>query len=88
MSNVRPDPFCFVNSKDLIYEAIKILEAIIIRRESQSGHAYHVLGYQGLKWAEVGIPVDSEHLEFLVFLKGKIQDAVRLHSGDKNLEVF
>jgi len=48
MSNVRPDPFCFVNSKDLIYEAIKILEAIIIRRESQSGHAYHVLGYQGL----------------------------------------
>ena len=73
------------DSKDLIDEAIKILEAIIVRRETQSAHAYHVLGYQGLRWAAIGISVESEYRDFLGYLKRKIQEAAKLHPGDEKL---
>ncbi len=46
---------------------------------------YEIISPTCLFFIFVGIPDDSDYLEYLVYLKGKTLEAVRLHSGDKKL---
>lgn len=70
------------DSTDIVSEAIKILESIIIRKPELSAHAYHVLGTQGLDWAAIGLTEELKKRQFLDYLESKIRSAVNHHTND------
>lgn len=72
-------------SIEQVDEAIKLLEAIIVRREGLSAHAYHVLCQQGLNWVGVARYDNDKKIVFLSFLKNKISEAIKLHPKDSHI---
>ncbi len=63
-------------SPDLVEEAIEMLVEVATRRPDQIGYAYHIMGQQGLLWAENGISVLSEKQKFLEHLKKRVKQVV------------
>lgn len=70
------------NAPELIIEATRILESIIYRKADISAYAYHVLGSQGLRWADCGIVDEYEQKKFLLYLEEMNKDAIKIHSTD------
>ncbi len=63
-------------SPELVQEAIEMLVQVAHRRPDQIGHAYHIMGQQGLVWAKNGISTLSEKRVFLESLEKKVKQAV------------
>lgn len=72
-------------AKDYVSEAISGLETVIIKRQDQSAHAYHILGQQGLNWASTDALSKQEKAEFLAEMLSRIDTAVRMHPRDAHL---
>ena len=72
-------------SKEYVKEAMRYLESIIIKRQEQSGHPYHILGQQGLFWAKTEALTADQKREYLSYLEKQIATAMKLHPRDEHL---
>lgn len=70
------------DSPGLISEAIATLNDIVLRRPDQTRHAYHIMGQQGMLWAERGISDRNEKRVFLEMLLRKAEEACAVESND------
>ena len=76
------------DSPALVEEAIETLDEIVRRRPDQIAHAYHIMGQQGLIWAENGL-VDSEAKRvFLEYLARRVKRAVDVAGSQMMRELY
>ena len=61
------------DAQELIDDACQSIEIIISRSPDKSAHAYHILGSQGLEWAEQGIDDIESKKQFLDYLIFKVE---------------
>jgi hypothetical protein len=70
------------SSPALVDAAILTLNDIADRRPDQIAHAYHIMGQQGLAWANAGITEPDKKREFLERLLVKVKIALRQEPGE------
>ena len=61
---------------------------IIHRQEAQSGHAYHVLGGQGLYWSGTNNFDKRSRKEFLEYLSETIKEGVKKHPRQRAFNII
>jgi hypothetical protein len=66
----------------LVDAAILTLNDVAARRPDQIAHAYHIMGQQGLIWAEVGVKEPEQKRQFLQRLLAKVEIAQRIEPGE------
>ena len=70
------------DSAELVQGAIDTLNDIVSRYPDQLGHAYHIMGQQGLVWANHAILDKDKKKEFLHYLKDKAKIAADYTRSD------
>jgi hypothetical protein len=72
-ANARPAD---TNSEMLVRDAIQTLESVVLRRPDQRAHAYHIMGSQGLIWAQQSSMVLEDKRIFLTMLRDRVRSAL------------
>lgn len=63
-------------SEALVTEAIQMLESVVLRRPGQRAHAYHIMGSQGLVWAQKSAMLPDAKRVFLTMLRNRVRTAL------------